>query len=134
MRKILVYVLCSLSLLGAIARAEGPSVESLAPSVIKTAPECGNLDVDATATTQIEVTFSKEMEDNSYSWVQVSSETFPQIVGRPRFLADKRTCIINVNLQPKKTYVIWLNSEKFRNFKDMSGKSAVPYLLVFQTK
>ena len=94
MRKTLVFVLWSLLMAGAMARADGPSVESLPPSVIKTVPECGDLNVDATATTQINVTFSKEMEDNSYSWAQVSSETFPQIVGRPRFLADKRTCVI----------------------------------------
>jgi hypothetical protein len=80
------------------------------------------------------VTFSKEMQANSYSWAQVSGETFPQIVGKPRFLTDKRTCVIDVNLLPRKTYVIWLNSERFRNFKDTAGKSAVPYLLVFQTK
>ena len=29
---------------------------------------------------------------------------------------------------------IWLNSLKFGNFKDADGKSAVPYLLVFETK
>jgi RNA polymerase sigma-70 factor (ECF subfamily) len=39
-----------------------------------------------------------------------------------------------VKLEPGKTYVIWLNSQKFGNFKDTDGKSAVPYLLVFETK
>jgi RNA polymerase sigma-70 factor (ECF subfamily) len=34
----------------------------------------------------------------------------------------------------EKTYVIWVNSQKFENFKDADGKSAVPFLLVFQTK
>ena len=92
------------------------------------------MNVDAAATRQIKVTFSKEMEDNSYSWAQVSIETFPQIVVKPRFMADKRTCVVDVSLQPKKTYVIWLNSEKYRNFKDADGKPAVPYLLVFQTR
>lgn len=29
--------------------------------------------------------------------------------------------------------MIWLNSQKFGHFKDLSGHSAVPYLLVFQT-
>jgi hypothetical protein len=47
---------------------------------------------------------------------------------------DKKTCVVEVKLQPKKTYVIWLNSQKFGNFKDADGRSAVPYLLVFQTK
>jgi hypothetical protein len=38
-----------------------------------------------------------------------------------------------VKLEPGKTYVIWLNSQKFRNFKDKDGQPAVPYLLVFET-
>ena len=39
-----------------------------------------------------------------------------------------------VALEPGKTYAIWINSEKFNNFKDTDGRSAVPYLLVFRTK
>ena len=117
-----------------IARAEEPSVKSLPASVIKTVPESGNTNVDATATTQIKVTFSKGMMDGSWSWSQISDETFPQLIGKPRYLDDKKTCVVDVKLQPKKTYVIWLNSQKFGNFKDADGKSAVPYLLVFQTK
>ena len=35
---------------------------------------------------------------------------------------------------PGKTYAIWLNSQKFRNFKDTAGRPAVPYLLVFRTR
>jgi RNA polymerase sigma-70 factor (ECF subfamily) len=48
-------------------------------------------------------------------------------------LKDKRTCVVKVKLEPGKTYAIWLNSEKFHNFKDADGRPAVPYLLVFQT-
>jgi RNA polymerase sigma-70 factor (ECF subfamily) len=117
-----------------IARAEEPSVKSLPSSVIKTVPECGDTHADAKATSQIKVTFSKDMMDGSWSWSQISDETFPQIVGKPKYLDDKRTCVVDVKLQPKKTYVIWLNSQKFGNFKDADGKPAVPYLLVFQTK
>jgi len=80
------------------------------------------------------VTFSKDMMDGSWSCSQVSDESFPQIIGKPRYLDDKKTCVVNVKLVPKKTYVIWLNSQQFRNFKDADGKSAVPYLLVFETK
>jgi RNA polymerase sigma-70 factor (ECF subfamily) len=39
-----------------------------------------------------------------------------------------------VKLEPGKTYVSWLNSQKFGNFKDADGQSAVPYLLVFETR
>ena len=117
-----------------MARAEEPSVKSLPPSVIKTVPECGNTNVDAAATTQIKVTFSKGMMDGSWSWSQIADETFPQITGKPRYLDDKKTCVVDVKLEPKKTYVIWVNSHKFQNFKDADGRSAVPYLLVFQTR
>jgi len=90
--------------------------------------------VDATATKQITVTFSKDMMDGSWSWSNVSKETTPEIVGKPKYLDDKRTCVVEVKLQPKKTYILWLNSQKFGNFKDSAGNTAVPYLLVFQTK
>ena len=115
------------------ARAQEVSVDSLPPSVIKTVPTCGDAKVPAT-TTQIKVTFSKDMMDGGWSFTQISSDSFPEVVGQPEYLADKRTCVLTVNLKPKQTYVLWLNSQKFKNFKDASGNSAVPYLLVFQTK
>ena len=59
-----------------IARAQEPSVKSLPPSVIKTIPECGSTNVDAAATTQIKVTFSKDMMDGSWSWSQISMSRF----------------------------------------------------------
>ena len=42
--------------------------------------------------------------------------------------------VLPVRLEPGKTYAIWVNSEKFGNFKDADGRSAVPYLPVFRTK
>jgi RNA polymerase sigma-70 factor (ECF subfamily) len=42
--------------------------------------------------------------------------------------------VLPVKLEPGKTYAVWVNSEKFGNFKDADGRSAVPYLLVFKTK
>ena len=39
-----------------------------------------------------------------------------------------------VKLEPGKTYVLGINSERFRNFKDIDGHPALPYLLVFHTK
>jgi hypothetical protein len=133
MRAMITTVTALVVLVG-MAQAGEPSVRSLPASVIKTVPESGTTNVDAKSVTQIKVTFSKEMMDGSWSWSQISDETFPQIVGKPRYLDDKRTCVLDVELQPTKTYVIWLNSQKFGNFKDAEGQSAVPYLLVFETK
>ena len=58
---------------------------------------------------------------------------FPELVGKPKYLDDGRTCVVQVKLQPGKFYATWLNSEKFRNFKGTNGQPAVPYLLTFTT-
>lgn len=108
------------------------SVQSMPPVVIRTIPESGATDVDSSLS-EIKVTFSKEMRLTSWSWVQMSPDTFPQIFAKPHFLDDRRTCVANVKLEPGKTYVIWFNSENFSNFRDLPGHPSVPYLLVFET-
>ena len=115
-----------------LAGADDISVESAPPVIVKTLPQAGAADIDA-KTTEIQVTFSKDMMDQSWSWSQLSDDTFPRITGKPKYLKDKRTCVVSVKLEPGKTYAIWLNSEKFENFKDADGRPAVPYLLVFKT-
>ena len=134
MRKLMTVSVCSVLLAAGFAWGQEASVKSLPPSVIKSVPESGDMKVDAATTKQIKVTFSKEMMDGSWSWSQMSNDSFPQMVGKPKYLGDKKTCVVDVKLEPKKTYVIWLNSQKFGGFKDTDGNSAVPYLLVFQTK
>jgi hypothetical protein len=114
--------------------AQELSVKALPPSVVKTIPQCGDTAVDAVATKQIVVTFSKDMQDGNFAFTQRTPESFPKTNGKPRFLKDKRTCVLDVNLEPQKTYVIGLNSEKFKGFMDTNGNSAIPYLLVFETK
>jgi hypothetical protein len=116
--------LLTLAAVVSIAVADDVSVESAPPVIVKTLPQAGAADVDA-KTTEIQVTFSKDMMDESWSWSQLSDES--------KYLKDKRTCVVKVKLEPGKTYAIWLNSEKFDNFKDANGRPAVPYLLVFKT-
>jgi RNA polymerase sigma-70 factor (ECF subfamily) len=120
----------------AVAQAGGDraSVRTLPPVVIKTVPESGDTRVNARKVTEIRVTFSKEMTDQSWSWAQFSNDTFPKITGQIRYDNDKRTCTAPVSLEPGRTYVIWLNSQKHGNFKDADGRPAVPYLLVFETE
>ncbi|OAI54576.1 hypothetical protein AYO44_03265 [Planctomycetaceae bacterium SCGC AG-212-F19] len=120
-------------LIGAAARGDDVTLESVPPVVVKTVPEAGTAEVDPKLT-EIKVTFSKNMQDGAWSWAMISKESFPTVDGKPKYLADKRTCVLPVKLEPGKTYAIWVNSEKFRDFKDTDGRSAVPYLLVFKTK
>lgn len=96
-------------------------------------PGGGATEVDP-ALTEIRVTFSKEMLDNSWSWVQMSSGTFPRKTASARYDSDKRTCVLPVPLEPGKTYAVWINSEKLDGFKDPGSRAAVPYLIVFETR
>jgi RNA polymerase sigma factor (sigma-70 family) len=110
------------------------SVKEMPPVVVQTFPQAGDTNVDADKVKEIRVTFSKDMRDKSWSWSQISDETFPKTTGKAHYDKDRRTCVLPVKLEAGKTYVFWLNSLKFGNFKDASGQSAVPYLLVFETK
>ena len=117
---------------------QGPSpeardIESMPPVVVKTVPESGAKNV-APGIVEIKVTFSKEMTDNSWSWSTAWQGSTPEAVGKPKYDADRKTCVMKVKLEPNKTYAYWLNSENFKNFKDQQKHPAVPYLLVFQTK
>ncbi|HWQ90612.1 MAG TPA: Ig-like domain-containing protein [Clostridia bacterium] len=109
-----------------------PSLESAPPVVVKTLPVAGDETVDP-ATTEIRVTYSKVMQDGIWSWSTWGEENYPEITGTPRYLEDKKTCVLPVKLKPNKFYAIWLNSNNFGNFKDTGQRSAVPYLLTFKT-
>lgn len=124
----------SILLFAALAGAQdaGLSVASMPPSVVQTIPRSGETAVDPNLT-EIRATFSKDMKDGNWSWVQITKESFPKIDGDIRFLDDHRTCVVKVKLEPGTTYVLWVNSDKYKNFKDPQSRSAVPYLLVFET-
>lgn len=108
------------------------SLETAPPVVVKTVPEGGTKNLPP-GEYQIKITFSKEMMDQSWSWATAWQRSTPEMVEKPKYEADHKTCVIKVKLEPGKTYGYWLNSQKFGNFKDAQGHSAVPYLLVFQT-
>ena len=110
-----------------------PSMKTAPAVVVKTVPQAGALNVDP-ATTEIRVTYSKDMQDKSWSWSTWGEENYPKATGKPHYMPDKRTCVMPVKLEPGKFYAIWLNSENFGNFRDADGRSAVPYLLAFQTR
>jgi RNA polymerase sigma-70 factor (ECF subfamily) len=138
MSRRLTYVIgAGVSLCGWVFAVQGEkavSVKNMPPVVVKTVPTSGDTAVDATKVTEIRVTFSKEMMDKNWSWSEISAGSALPIKGDIKYDADGKTCIAPVKLEPGKTYVSWLNSEKFGNFKGKDGQSAVPYLLVFETK
>ena len=117
----------------AIPTSRSQDIDSMPPVVVKTFPESGSKDVSP-GVVELKVTFSKEMRDKSWSPSSVWANSTPVMIGEPTYDADHKTWTMKVKLEPGKTYGYWLNSQKFANFKDAQGHSAVPYLLVFQTK
>ncbi len=118
---------------GLAAAAEELTVGNAPPVVVATQPRAGETDV-APGAAEIRVTFSRPMQQGSWSWVKLSEASFPKMTGQPHFLDDQRTCILPVSLEPGKSYAIWLNQPPHDNFRDQDGRKAVPYLLVFQTR
>jgi len=136
MPRIFIFLLAGMFAMGVgIVQAENSiSVKSMPPVVVQTFPQAGDMTVDP-AIAEISVTFSKEMmTQEMWSWVMVSKDSFPRITGDIKYLDDKRTCVAPVKLEAGKTYVIWFNSPKYNYFKDKNHNSAIPYLLVFQTR
>lgn len=107
--------------------------EGAPPVVVSTVPKTDDTDVDPSLR-EIRVTYSKKMMDQSWSWSQDLAEPFPEVTGEPRYLPDGKTCVLPVKLKPGTSYLIRLNSQKFGNFKDAGGLSAVPYCLRFRTR
>jgi RNA polymerase sigma factor (sigma-70 family) len=117
----------------AAAQAEPAVPDDLPPVVVNIEPKVGAIDVDP-ALGEIRVTFSKKMMDRSWSWTEGNVYAVPKSNGKIHYEADHRTCVMPVKLEPGKTYVLGINSERFRNFKDSRGRPALPYLVVFRTR
>ena len=134
-RMVMILLVGMLAINAGMVQAESKiSVNTMPPVVVKTIPRAGDTFVDPSIK-EIRVTFSKDMmTQDMWSWVIVSKESFPQIVGDVRYLEDKRTCVAPVKLKAGKTYAIWFNSVKYNAFRDENNNPAVPYLLVFQTR
>ena len=131
----LIEITAIVALVGLVSFKSGAqqSIDSMPPVVIKTVPEAGATNVSA-GTIEIKVTFSKDMSDGSWSWIEPWKGANGTPLGKPRYESDQKTCILKVKLEPNKTYAFWINRGQYQNFKDQQGHPAVPYLLSFQTK
>ncbi|MEM8874555.1 MAG: sigma-70 family RNA polymerase sigma factor [Planctomycetota bacterium] len=100
--------------------------------VVATVPRAGDTAVDPTLD-EIRVTFSKPMVSDSYSFAQVSDDSFPETTGKPRYIAQDQTFVLPVKLEPNTSYVLRLNYPPFNAFTDETKIKAEPYLLIFET-
>ena len=113
---------------------EEVSFQDLPPVVVQTIPKSGSTDVDPSLS-EIRVTFSKEMRPRTWAIIEAPPAAYPDHLGDVQYLSGKKTWVIEVKLSPGKTYGIWLNQwDGISEFKDLAGRLAVPYLLLFETK
>jgi len=114
------------------SRVDTALLADFPPVVVNIVPELGAVNVDP-GLREIRITFSKKMMDRSWSLTEGTKYAVPRVHGEIHYDRDQRTCVIPVELEPGKTYVWGVNSERFRNFKDNDGRPALPYLIVFRT-
>ncbi|MBN2724702.1 MAG: Ig-like domain-containing protein [Deltaproteobacteria bacterium] len=132
-------VISSLLLLGSCGKSEAdvgkdksPEKMNDNPVVVSTFPANGAISVNP-AITSVMVSFSVPMMDKSWSFVKESDDNFPHEIGTPSFDKSFKTITLPVKIKPSKKYTIWINSDKFKNFKSKTGKVLPPYKLVFTT-
>ncbi len=102
------------------------------PRVLALVPPNGSTDVDPRAT-ELRATFDRSMADG-WSWVRESPESFPPTTGEASLTADGREAVLPVRLEPGHSYVVWLNSEEHRDFRDRSGVELSPVRWTFTTR
>ncbi|MGL4943329.1 MAG: DUF4932 domain-containing protein [Thermoguttaceae bacterium] len=96
--------------------------EKLRPKVKQFRPKNGAKNVDPSVA-ELSVTFDRPMCDG-YAWGTMDhGVTFPKMQAgkRPQWSEDKKTCTIFVELEPNKTYRIWLTGEANQDFRSAVG-------------
>ena len=107
--------------------------DTQAPRIVETFPVNGSTDVDPSLN-EISATFNEPMMDGNGSWAYTNKNEFPRIKGQPYYTKSYTKNNLPVILEANKEYIIWINSEKFKNFKDKAGNPALPFKLTFKTR
>jgi hypothetical protein len=103
------------------------------PEIVDLNPRNGAPDADPNLT-ELRVTFNMPMA-GGFSWTG-GGEHFPAIPKdqRPHWTADRKTCVLPVELKPDWEYQLGLNSPSFRNFRSAEGVALDPVPYSFRTR
>jgi hypothetical protein len=101
------------------------------PVVVSTKPENYSNNISAN-TTQLSVTFNREMKDKSWSWVKWNYP-YPETTGQPSYDNTKTIFSLSVKLEPGKAYLIRINAGQYSSFMSADGVKAQPFVFVFAT-
>ena len=118
-----------LAVVGLLHRAPAPDVQG--PAVAALLPADGSLDVDPT-TTELVVTFDRDMDRNAGWSVCGGGVTFPKVDSIA--WRDARTLVLRVRLAPDTRYVLPLNCEgSAQRLCDTRGRRLAPTSWSFAT-
>ena len=76
--------------------------------------------------------FDRAMAEG-WSWVTEGGDSFPERAGEAGQSFDRRSAFLPVRLEPGRSYVVWLNSEAYLNFRDPEGRVLPPLRWTFTT-
>jgi len=103
------------------------------PMIVGLTPINGATDVDPSLK-ELRVTFNVPM-GAGFSWTG-GGEQFPTIREgqKPSWSADRKTCVLPVQLEPGKEYRLGLNSPSHKNFQSEGGVPLDPVVYTFRTR
>lgn len=115
--------------------AELEKAEQNRPKIVSTVPTNGSKNVDPSIT-EISVTFDRPMQ-GGMAWCTDDRTSYPKCSKEelPQWSEDRKTCTMShVQLEPGKTYHVWLNLGEHDSFRSEEGVPVVPVRLTFSTK
>lgn len=130
----LVVFTFALTISGLLWMNSGLSTEAALapPRVISTSP--ADKSTISPGPFDLTVSFDRPMMRDSYSFVRVSLETFPDCSPKAQLLTDGKSYTFRCSAKAGREYEIWFNRPPYMNFKSREGISAQPHSIKFRTK
>lgn len=130
----LTMILFSTALIGFLFGTGGGSSEAamVTPNVVSTSPADGS--TIPPGPFDLTVRFDKPMLGGSYSFVQISPETFPDCRPGAQISPDKMSFTMRCTAAAGRDYEVWFNRPPYVNFKSINGVSAQPHRIRFKAR
>ena len=101
-----------------------------APSVVATTPADGA--TIAPGPFDLTVIFARAMRGDSYSFVQIDPDSYPNCDRAATLSTDRRTFRIRCRAEAGRTYRVGFNTPPYTNFRATSGATARPHSIMFR--
>ncbi|WIW94591.1 LuxR C-terminal-related transcriptional regulator [Altererythrobacter rubellus] len=130
----LIVILFSVALIGFLFGKGGESSEAAmaAPNVVSTSPADGS--TISPGPFDLTVRFDRPLLEGSYSFVQISPETFPDCRPGDKMSPDRRSYTMRCTAAAGRDYEVWFNRPPYMNFRSTNGVSAQPHRIRFKAR